>query len=339
MEVSDEITYDSFGNALSETNPAAGNRFKFTARELDAALSLYYYRARWYDPQLGRFLAEDPLSFSAGDANLYRYVFNNPLRYVDPTGLSWWDKVKGFGRGVVNGVWNFVHEAVLIPVDIGGTFLDLGLGLVDSGFGTNLSFGYEAKSYYGRALEERLRHGDLDGFWDLAGTTAVDAFLLGLPSTYVAIEEAFTEGNLEPLGEVLGTYTGAATLGGAGRGIGARGRTVACRLVPPSPTETTFTVRVGRPVITAKDGTKIRGFTVHGIDRVIIGDARKRPGVRPQALLDAVKRPILIQRGVDPQGRPFVEYIGQDAKVIVNPDTGLVVTAWPLSEAGGNFRP
>jgi hypothetical protein len=42
LEVLDEIAYDSFGNVLSETNPSAGDRFKFTARELDAALSLYY---------------------------------------------------------------------------------------------------------------------------------------------------------------------------------------------------------------------------------------------------------------------------------------------------------
>jgi hypothetical protein len=42
LEVLDEITYDSFGNVLNETNPAAGDRFRFTARELDAALSLYY---------------------------------------------------------------------------------------------------------------------------------------------------------------------------------------------------------------------------------------------------------------------------------------------------------
>jgi hypothetical protein len=42
LEVLDEITYDSFGNVFNETNLAAGDRFKFTARELDAALSLYY---------------------------------------------------------------------------------------------------------------------------------------------------------------------------------------------------------------------------------------------------------------------------------------------------------
>jgi hypothetical protein len=47
---------------------------------------LYSYRARWYDPQAGRFLCEDPLSFTAGDTNLYRYVFNNPTTLTDPTG-------------------------------------------------------------------------------------------------------------------------------------------------------------------------------------------------------------------------------------------------------------
>jgi hypothetical protein len=42
LEVLDEITYDSFGNVSNETNPAASDRFRFTARELDAALNLYY---------------------------------------------------------------------------------------------------------------------------------------------------------------------------------------------------------------------------------------------------------------------------------------------------------
>jgi RHS repeat-associated protein len=71
---------------MRQSTVVAGDRFKFTARELDAALSLYYYRARWYDPQAGRFLRQDPLSFTAGDTNLYRYVFNNPVQFTDPTG-------------------------------------------------------------------------------------------------------------------------------------------------------------------------------------------------------------------------------------------------------------
>ncbi len=86
--VLDAITYDSFGRVVSETNPAAGDRFQYTGREYDAELGLYYYRARYYDPSTGRFLAEDPLSFAAGDSNLYRYVGNTPTLYTDPSGLE-----------------------------------------------------------------------------------------------------------------------------------------------------------------------------------------------------------------------------------------------------------
>jgi len=46
------------------------------------------YRARYYNPQIGRFIAEDPLEFRGGDANLYAYVWNSPLNFIDPFG--WW---------------------------------------------------------------------------------------------------------------------------------------------------------------------------------------------------------------------------------------------------------
>lgn len=46
------------------------------------------YRARYYDPAVGTFVGEDPLGFGAGDANLYRYVFNSPTNFTDPSGRS-----------------------------------------------------------------------------------------------------------------------------------------------------------------------------------------------------------------------------------------------------------
>jgi RHS repeat-associated protein len=82
----DEIDYDSFGQILNETSPANGDRFKYTAREWDAIVGQYYYRARYYAPDTGRFLSEDPLRFEAGDTNLYRYVFNIPTSLTDPSG-------------------------------------------------------------------------------------------------------------------------------------------------------------------------------------------------------------------------------------------------------------
>jgi RHS repeat-associated protein len=86
--VLDALTYDSYGNILSETNAAAGDRFKYTGREYDAVLGMYYYRARYYAPGVGCFTSEDPLGFAGGDTNLYRYVGNNPTNFTDPSGTE-----------------------------------------------------------------------------------------------------------------------------------------------------------------------------------------------------------------------------------------------------------
>jgi RHS repeat-associated protein len=81
------IDYDSFGQIIAQSNAGAGDRFTYTGREFDFEINLYYYRARFYDPVLGRFINQDPLGFDAGDPNLYRYVFNSPLTTTDPSGL------------------------------------------------------------------------------------------------------------------------------------------------------------------------------------------------------------------------------------------------------------
>ena len=84
--VLESYRYDAFGapsffNATGGTitQSAIGNPFLFTGREWDHAFGLYEYRARGYDPDLGRFLSEDPKGFDAGDYNLYRYCDNDPL--------------------------------------------------------------------------------------------------------------------------------------------------------------------------------------------------------------------------------------------------------------------
>jgi uncharacterized protein RhaS with RHS repeats len=48
---------------------------------------LYYYRARYYSPAIGRFISEDPLQFDSDGANFYAYAFNNPTNLIDPSGL------------------------------------------------------------------------------------------------------------------------------------------------------------------------------------------------------------------------------------------------------------
>jgi RHS repeat-associated protein len=75
--------YDSFGRQTSSAGSVA-NTFQYTAREFDSETSLYFYRARYLDQTVGRFLNEDPIRFVAGD-NFYQYVRNLPTYFRDPS--------------------------------------------------------------------------------------------------------------------------------------------------------------------------------------------------------------------------------------------------------------
>lgn len=93
--------YSSFGKLETQLDPAFVQPYTYTARELDRETGLYYYRSRYYDANMGRFLQEDPLRL-AGNNNFYAYVENNPLVFSDPEGTA---KIKGVTKEPV-----FVHK-------------------------------------------------------------------------------------------------------------------------------------------------------------------------------------------------------------------------------------
>ncbi len=80
--------YSPFG-ALAGGTEAIPQPFKFVGQHgvMNEPNGLYYMRARYYDPRVGRFISEDPLGFDGGDVNLYAYVGNSPVMLVDPWGL------------------------------------------------------------------------------------------------------------------------------------------------------------------------------------------------------------------------------------------------------------
>jgi RHS repeat-associated protein len=79
-------TYDPYGST-SVTGTSNGNEFQYTGRESEGN-GLYFYRARYYSPLLGRFISQDPLGFAGGDGNLYAYVFGDPINFFDPSGTN-----------------------------------------------------------------------------------------------------------------------------------------------------------------------------------------------------------------------------------------------------------
>ena len=75
-------------NLLNPQASRVGNPYLFTARRLDHDTGLYYYRARMYDSELGRFVSRDPIGYESGTENLYEYVNSSPRVFLDPLGLD-----------------------------------------------------------------------------------------------------------------------------------------------------------------------------------------------------------------------------------------------------------
>jgi len=84
-QVRTRYSYEPFG-AVNVQGAASTNTIQFTGRENDGG-GLYYYRARYYNPLLHRFVSEDPIGFQAGSTNYYAYAANNPVTTNDPLGL------------------------------------------------------------------------------------------------------------------------------------------------------------------------------------------------------------------------------------------------------------
>jgi RHS repeat-associated protein len=85
--VTASYTYDDYGMIIDNSNPSFDNRFFFCGCEYDAETGLYLMGARYYDPEVGRFITPDPIG-AMGGLNLYAYCKNDPINFIDPSGLK-----------------------------------------------------------------------------------------------------------------------------------------------------------------------------------------------------------------------------------------------------------
>ena len=96
--------YYPFGALMGDRCGVSRNKYKYIGKELDTMYgwNMQDHGARWYDPVLGRWMVTDPLQEKYFDSSLYCYTGNNPIRFSDPNGQDWWDKVIGFGAAIVD---------------------------------------------------------------------------------------------------------------------------------------------------------------------------------------------------------------------------------------------
>ena len=83
--IKNTYAYTPYGEALTGTSETVANPFRYKGREWDAEARLYFNRARYYDPLLGRFISDDPIGL-AGGANPTAFVTSEPVNRSDPSG-------------------------------------------------------------------------------------------------------------------------------------------------------------------------------------------------------------------------------------------------------------
>jgi len=111
--------YDPYGNLLNSSGAyATANTYRFSSKEYSPSTSLYIYLYRFYSPQLQRWLNRDPIG-EAGGINLYGFVGNNPMSFVDPLGLLVFGTFD-IGTGTLAFTDEDTGQTVVIKAESGG---------------------------------------------------------------------------------------------------------------------------------------------------------------------------------------------------------------------------
>ena len=113
------MDYDEYGNVLTDTNPGF-QPFGFAGGLYDRDTGLTRFGARDYDPHTGRWTAKDPIGFDGEDTNLYAYVENDPINFIDPLGLLSFDEFlwrasnffAGMGDTISMGLTDWVRDQI-----------------------------------------------------------------------------------------------------------------------------------------------------------------------------------------------------------------------------------
>lgn len=109
--VAQRIDYDAWGNVVADTSPGF-QPFGFAGGLWDRDTGLMRFGARDYDPSVGRWTAKDPLRFDGRDSNLFAYVANDPVDFIDPSGQVIFNVGLAFAGALAGGIVNGVNAYV-----------------------------------------------------------------------------------------------------------------------------------------------------------------------------------------------------------------------------------
>ena len=117
-----KYAYTPFGRLANEVETSFSQPFKFVGQHgvMTEPNGFYYMKARYYDPEVGRFISEDPIGFEGGDVNFYAYVANNPINNVDPSGLAHTSFGMNDGPRYMRGVTGNGRPPGVVGTDFGG---------------------------------------------------------------------------------------------------------------------------------------------------------------------------------------------------------------------------
>lgn len=137
-QVAQRLNYDFLGRVQLDSNTCF-QPFGFAGGIWDPDTKLVRFGARDYDPEVGRWTSKDPILFKGGDTNLYGYVANDPVNWIDPEGMSAKDvlRIKGiFGSTVAQmtssgmrtdpRAWNNIQRSFYNVTGKGNKFLGCG---------------------------------------------------------------------------------------------------------------------------------------------------------------------------------------------------------------------